>query len=171
MKVEVEIEDLEMLVFSTAAIKTIEGALQHRLRDPFVKPYLGLTEAHDRLAAAMRNARRGGLHTAINWDEPLTVGELKLLLSLDRGNAVHVSGSQRKNYKEIDSLAAKGCVRIGQDIVGTIWSGETAPDIKPLATYSMAITQRGREKLLESTLATDVPLIATGDVVEGVKSA
>lgn len=156
IKVEVDIADLETLVFATAAIKAIESALQLRLNDPFVKPHLDFTEAHNRLTGAMNQARRATLQTAINWDEPLTSKELDFLYDLSKrkeGLRVGISGSARIEESAIDSLAAKGCIRIGQEIIGAIWAGETRPDIKPLPSFSVMLTARGRQKFENSRKA------------------
>lgn len=55
----VDAADLETLLFSTGAIKDVENAIKARERDPLVRSSAGrLTEAHDRLAAQWRRAKR-----------------------------------------------------------------------------------------------------------------
>jgi hypothetical protein len=148
MKVEVELEDLETILFSTSAIKNIEAALQARKQDPFVKPKLEYTEAHNKLVEAMNHVRRAAAGTATNWDGKLTKDEIKFLDTLS-GNGVmfEVTGRERLEQPEIDTLAAKGCVRIGQEVAGAVWSGQDRPDLKPLDSYTIIITDRGSKKL------------------------
>ena len=83
--VTVDLADLETLVMTTGALKTIEGALQARKADPFVREHLDFTAAHDRLATAMRNAMRASADTLVPFDEPLTEVEIKLLRRIDGG--------------------------------------------------------------------------------------
>jgi hypothetical protein len=143
--VTVDLEDLETLVFTTAALKVIEGALAARKTDPFVRPHLNFTAAHDRLASAMRNARRAGSGTAVDWDGPLTAAETLMLRSIE--DMQQFNSPARLQHPEIDLLAAKGCVVIGQQVNGVIWPGATAPELEKLAWFAVKITDRGREKL------------------------
>ena len=145
--VTVKLEDLEALVFSTGAIKAIEQALLLRKNDPFVKPYLDLTEAHNRLASAIRNARRSEAGTAVNWDDPLNENERKFLMDLTIGE--WVSPTFRLEHPEIDSLMAKGCLVMGQFVEGILWSDRTKPELKVSAKgFPLKVTARGQEKLL-----------------------
>ena len=147
MKVEVELEDLETIIFATAAIKTIEGALASRKQDPFVKPHLEFTNAHNNLVAAMNSARRATAGTVTQWDGVLDKNEIKLLKEFDTVNVFEVDGSYRALHKEVDTLMSKGCIRIGQLVAGAVWPGEPKADIKPVEGFALAITQRGRDKL------------------------
>lgn len=156
MKVEVEIEDLETIVFATAVIKTVEGALQSRKQDPFVRPHLEYTKAHDALVSAMNSARRSessGM-TVTAWDGDLTDNEIALLEEFEDSPSLVINPQFRKKHP-VDDLAAKGCLRIGQCVEGAVWPGEAKADIRPLPTFAIAITLRGREKL-EKTLK-DMP--------------
>lgn len=163
--VTVELEDLETIVFATSVIKTIEGILNARKNDPFVRPHLDFTEAHDRLATAMRNATRAAAGTAVNFDAPLTKTEARTLRSMvdalsDRGDGIklpwyRISGPDKaapgQLMGEYDVLAAKGCIRIGQFVTGIVWPGAPAADIKadPERGFGAEITARGRTKLAE----------------------
>lgn len=150
-KVSVELDDLEALVVVSGAIKTIEHLLAQRKHDPFVRPYLELTEVHERLAAEMRNARRAEAGTLIEWDGALTEAELKLLHTVDSGAKHQITPTEKKNVA--DGLAAKGCVLIGQLAWAVIWPGANAPDLRPNPdAYGIKVTQRGREKLAQKQL-------------------
>lgn len=153
MKVQVEIEDLETLIFATSIIKVIEGCLQSRKTDPFVKPHLEYTDASNRLAAAMNHARREYAETAVEWNGVLTREEEKLLKEFIASKTFQITGEFRKKDKAVDSLAVKGCIRIGQLIQGAVWPGEDRPDIQPVPGYALAITPRGQDKLEKLTHA------------------
>lgn len=142
--VTVDLEDLETLVMTTGALKTIEGALAQRKQDPFVRQYLEFTAAHDRLASAMRNARRAEAGTLIQWDGDLTEEQERLLRELDR---TEMGVMEVRNKGFYDSLAAKGCVLIGQCVAGIVWPGQSQAEIKPYHAYAVKIMPRGREKL------------------------
>lgn len=159
-KVTVDHDDLETLIFASAAIKTIEGALAARKSDPFVRPHLDYTAAHDRLASAMRNAKRAeNQDTLIKFDEPLTDEEMAALVKVDEAT----SGKYASRYMVLsrkdkagprgavmsvfDQLAAKGCVEMGTLVHGVIWSGASHPELEPEASFGIRLTARGREKL------------------------
>jgi hypothetical protein len=147
MKVEVEIEDLETIIFATAIIKTIESQLRSRKEDPFVQPHLDYTRAHDALVLAMNSARRATADTKIQWDGELSAKEIKFLQQFAACPVFEVDGEYRKKRDEVDSLAAKGCIRIGQLVSGAVWPGEPKADIRPVSGYAIMITKRGNEKL------------------------
>jgi hypothetical protein len=142
--VTIDLEDLETLVMAIGALKTIEGALAQRKSDPFVRQYLDFTAAHDRLASAMRNARRAESGTLIQWDGELTPTDETLLRELDR---VRIGVMEVRDKEDYDSIAAKGCVVIGQCVAGIVWPGAAQAEIKPYHAYAVRITPRGREKL------------------------
>lgn len=147
MKVEVELEDLETIVFATAVINTIETALQQRKQDPFVKPHLAYSLAHGNLVAAMNGARRASADTATQWDGELDKEELKFLKEFITNPVIEIDGAYRLKHQEVDRLMAKGCIRCGQLVAGAVWPGESKADIKPIAGFAIAITPRGRDKL------------------------
>lgn len=163
--VTVELEDLETIVFAAGAIKTIESTLNARKNDPFVRPHLDFTEAHDRLTTAMRNATRAAAGTAVNFDAPLTKTEARTLRSMvdalsARGDGIklpwyRISGPDKaapgQLMGEYDVLAAKGCIRIGQFVTGIVFAGEAHPNIKADAErgFGAEVTARGRTKLAE----------------------
>ena len=144
--VTIDLEDLETLVMTTGALKMIEGALAQRKTDPFVRQHLDFTAAHDRCASVMRNARRAEAGTLVPWDGALDEVEEQLLRDLDhtemgeRGIGLH-----KVDY---DSLAAKGCVVIGQQVGGVKWADDNQPHLRIIPSlFHVKITQRGREKL------------------------
>lgn len=155
--VTVELPDLETIVFATGIIKTIEGALAGRRNDPFVREHLDFTAAHDRLAAAMRNATRAAAGTAVPFDEPLTKTEVLVLRYIldatDPGKGAHkrfaISGPDKAGEPAYDRLAAKGCIQIGQFVTGVVWSGADRPEVVADADRGFAakITDRGRAML------------------------
>lgn len=154
--VTVALEDLEALVFATGAIKTIEGVLASRKEDPFVKPFLAMTDAHNRCAAAMRDVKRAEAGTLIKYDEPLTKEERDTLEEIASGDIPGISVGAKLPQKGeamsvYDRLAAKGCVVLGQRVHGVIWGGEDKPSlaIDP-NEYAIRITERGRKRLLSS---------------------
>lgn len=148
--VTVDLEDLETLVMTSGALKTIEGALATRKADPFIRQYLDFTSAHDRLASVMRNARRAEAGTLVPWDGELDEVETRLLRLVEEGEIEHVTARAKREEKEVDSLAAKGCIVIGNFVKGVLWAGDTAPDIELDPNgYPVKITQRGREKLVK----------------------
>ena len=152
MKVEVDIEDLETIVFATAAIKTIESTLAARKTDPFVQTHLAYTQAHDNLVGAMNAARRGvAKDTLVEWDGELTKKEKKILTDCVIHEHIKIAAADRLETPEIDSLAAKGMVLIGQSIYGASWPGQSRPTLKPLPEYLVMATPRGRQKY-EDTL-------------------
>lgn len=151
-EVTVDLADLETLVVTTGALKTIEGALQARKRDPFVAPHLNFTEAHNRLASAMRDATRGKADTVVPWDEPLEAYERDFLAYLvhceDQGHAQTITPEYRLEHPEIDRLLCKGAIIMGQLCKGVLWGGnrdiQWAPDP---SGFAVASTARGRKKL------------------------
>ena len=154
-KVTVDYDDLETIVFATAAIKAIEGALAARKSDPFSRPHLDFTAAHDRLASAMRNAKRSESNdTVIKFSDPLSDDEmdtLKLIDSIcDEHSYMTLEGKDKAPGQVMsvyDQLAAKGCVEIGQLLSGIIWAGAAAPELSKKPTYAVRLTARGRERL------------------------
>jgi hypothetical protein len=145
--VTIDLADLETIVMTTGALKTIEGALAQRKQDPFVRQHLDFTAAHDRLASAMRNARRAEAGTLVAWDGELDEDEVNALRHIDSGKRVQISGHEKQNYHEYDGLSAKGCIVMGQPVVGVIWAGEERPALTPCQGFALKITDRGREKL------------------------
>ena len=151
-EVTVDLADLETLVFATGALKTIEGALHSRRQDPFVVPHLNFTEAHNRLAAEMRNATRAKADTVVPWDEPLEAYERAFLHLVvereDHGLPVTVLADYRLDHPEIDRLMCKGAIIMGQLCKGILWGGKSdiqwAPDP---SGFAVASTARGRKKL------------------------
>jgi hypothetical protein len=158
--VTVDLADLETIIFATGVIKTIEGALASRTRDPFVQPHLDYTAAHDRLAAAMRNARRAESGTLVGWDEPLTKEEMGALRYVSAALEQKVPGIRAfvispedkgepgRAMSVYDRLAAKGCLKMGQFVQGIVWAGENAPQlVADEKGYAALITPCGYDKL------------------------
>lgn len=159
--VTVDLADLETLVITAGAIKTIEGVLATRRDDPFVRPHLDFTAAHDRLASAVRNATRAEAGTLVNFDAPLTKTEARLLTGIRfaiEGRAARKDGVNLPWFRlsgpdkadgEYESLAAKGCIRMGQAVTGAIFAGDKQATIVPDADrgYLVELTDRGRAML------------------------
>jgi hypothetical protein len=152
MKVEVEFEDLERIVFATSVIKQIENALVAYKHDPFVKSHLDYGRALNNLAAAMNQARRASAGTAIAWDGALTYQEANFLRQVNdlfdkTSEYLFIDGTYRLENPVVDQLASKGCIKIGQSIRGVIWPGDDKPSIRPLPNFQVVVTARGHEKL------------------------
>ena len=153
-QVTVDSDDLEALVFGTGVIKSIEGSLAAFKRDPFTKTNVPLTEAHDRLAAAMRNAKRAQADTLVKWDEPLTKDEQIALAAVaaackEMGDVKRISAQDKAPGKGeamsvFDRIAAKGMIEMGQSLIGILWAGRQAPDITALPEFAARLTPRGR---------------------------
>jgi len=156
--VTVDLEDLKALVFYTGVIKTIEGVLASHRADPFVPPVLEITAAHDRLAAAMRNAERSTADTLIAWDGELDAEETRLLRVIDEDGTMTLTRDEKapepgEPMSVADRLAAKGCVIIGQLVKGILWAGDKQPTLVPDPSgFPVKITGRGREKLAKINL-------------------
>ena len=152
--VTVDLADLETIVLTTGALKTIEGALAQRRNDPFVRPHLEFTAAHDRLAVAMRNATRAAAGTLVDWDGELDDDEIKMLRRVGEGTFWLL----RKDKAPVDGeamsiadrLSAKGCVIMGHFVTGILWAENKGPEltIDPKG-FPVKITDRGAAKLRE----------------------
>ena len=153
--VTVDLADLETIVFATGVIKTIEGALNSFKRDPFVQPHLNYTEAHNRLAALMRDAQRADAGTLIPYNEPLGKQELVRLRDasssgfyISRDDKVPEEGEDMSIW---DRLMSKGVIVMGQVVTGVVYSG--APSVEQLVVdpqrFAVKITDRGRNALMQ----------------------
>ena len=160
--VTVDLADLETLVITTGALKTIEGVMASRRNDPFVREHLDFTAAHDRLAAAMRNAKRGDAGTLVGWDDPLNKEEINALQYVaaavtekKTGLLLFViapedKGEPGRKMSVYDQLAAKGYIEIGQFVQGVVWPAASKPDIvADPKGYAARLTARGRQKLAD----------------------
>jgi hypothetical protein len=160
--VTVDLADLERLVMTTGAIKAIEQAMHQRRNDPFVREHLNFTEAHDRLATAMRNAQRSksSNNTLVEFDGSLEDDEVKVLLRLkdaDRQGWFYKIGTKEKlgsylkdnKLSVFDRLSAKGMCIIGQLCEGAVFAGEPGPQIRPTLGFAVKVTDRGRAKVAE----------------------
>ena len=158
--VTVDLDDLEKLVFTSGAMKTVEGALKQRREDPFVRDHLDFTDAHNRLAAAVRNVQRGNADTLVAWDGDLSKDEIKLLRKVKLGELSILTRDQKapsggEAMSVADRLSAKGCVIMGQLVKGVLWAGETKPVLVPDPSgYPIKITTRGSDKLAAIEAAT-----------------
>ena len=150
--VSVDLDDLEKLVLTSGVMKTIEGLLVARKNDPFVRPHLEFSEAHDRLATAMRNARRVDAGTLVPWDGELDAEEVSLLRDADKGG-LWLTVSERmpsrpsEDMSVADRLMCKGCVIIGHFVTGVSFAGSTPELTVDPKGFPIRITDRGREKL------------------------
>jgi hypothetical protein len=148
--VMVDLDDLETLVMTTGALKTVEQALNARKSDPFVRAHLDFTDAHDRLASQMRNARRSqNKDTVIEFDGKLTEAELGYLTQLEESLAGYFLYHDEKysnSRLNITSLQAKGMVHRGRYLNGVLWEGENHPQLKEdTKGFAVKLTQRGKE--------------------------
>lgn len=141
--VTVDLDDLEKLVMATGAIMAIEAAINARQHDPFVRAVLPLTEANNRLATAMRNAKRASADTLVKWNEPLTEDELRALREID-GGKFSITPTEKVSDPDFDRLSAKGMIRLGQKLHGILWAGDKLPrwQVDP-SCYAVEITDRG----------------------------
>lgn len=157
--VAVDIEDLERLVFATSVLKTIEGALASYKEDPFVKPHLDFTSAHNRLASVVRNFHRSARQdTLIKFDAPLEPDEIAMLRELDSTEQdtpwrlLSVKDKLPKRGEEMsvfDRLAAKGCIVMGNFMKGVRWADDPKPQLQADPSgFAIKLTDRGRQKLL-----------------------
>lgn len=72
--VTVDSDDLEKVVMATGVIKQIDHLIRQQKSDPFVpKDETSVAQAHERLAAEMRRAKRSDVHPRYN--EPLNKHE------------------------------------------------------------------------------------------------
>lgn len=152
-KVEVDLKDLETLIFSTGVLKHIENSITSYRNDPFVKPHLYYTPAFDNLVRAMNSARRKTADTAVAWDEPLSEYDLSVLESFKEaqgtGHELHTIES-KMTLKSIEELVCKGYLEKGQSVHGAIWASSTTPELRPLPFQKARLTKRGVDKLNES---------------------
>jgi len=149
----VDLNDLETLVMTTGALKTVEQALNARRSDPFVRAHLDFTDAHNRLATQMRDARRSERNdTVIQFDEPLTLDESKYMYGLyisSCGYYVYHDEQFVEQRPVINSLQAKGMVCRGRYMNGVLWDGEAHPQLKEdHKGFAVRLTYRGRQKAL-----------------------
>jgi len=152
--VTVDLTDLEALVMTTGVIKTFESLLAQRRMDPFVRPYLEFTEAHERLAAVMRDAKREDAGTKIKYNDPLTEKEAELLHHIGEGKSFL---TPKEKVKVADGLAAKGLIIIGQMVFGVVWPGASAAELKADPTeFAVKLTARGLKALDQKQLALSV---------------
>lgn len=162
--VEVDLEDLERIVYAASAVKAIEGSLAAWRRDPFVQPHLDFSPAQKRLESAMRNAKRANSGTLIQFDDPLTREEINALRYVKAacdaktpGLALFVispedKGEPGRPMSVYDQLAAKGCLEMGQFVQGVVWAGADRPDIIPDPKgFAARLTERGLSRLKEAS--------------------
>ena len=147
--VEVDLDDLEALIFVSAAIKNIEGALMSFRRDPFVQSAQGkFIPAQKRLEVACRNAKRSAApkdgpyykNTMVHFDEPMLTENKKLLVSLYASRnqhglvrvQTHASSLEAKHGPvklALDSLSVRGMIEVGNYVDGGLWLGDDFPII------------------------------------------
>lgn len=159
-QITVDLDDLEALIFSTGAIKVIETAVDQSKKDPFRLQHKSrLTGAHDRLATAARNIRRGQ-EPAYNYNKPLTTAEANYLAQIcaayDPSDAqkrfIRITANERldkppEGRPEINQLAAKGMIEIGAPVTGVVWSGAEHAEVTPDPTgYLLRPTKQGLQQ-------------------------
>ena len=161
--VTVDADDLEALIFAASVIKPIETALSAHKRDPFVTQHLQNTDALERITTAWRHAKRAAANdTLVKFDEPLTGRELKLLREYAHNEHdlefpySKISGADKapksgQTMSTTDQLMCKGCVQVGQEVRGVVWSGAPGvSDVVRTGGFAVKITPKGWEKLREA---------------------
>ena len=154
--VTVDLKDLETIVFATGVIKTIEGSLAAFRRDPFVQPHLNFTDAHNRLAALMRDATRAEAGTLVPYNEPLDKEELSCLrAATSPGFYISRSDKAPKEGEAMsiwDRLMSKGMIAIGQIVTGSVYTGASAVEslVVDPTRFAIKITDRGRNELMKA---------------------
>lgn len=161
MNVTVNLDDLEKVIFGTAAVKTIEAAMDARKRDPLIPPRRDLSDALQRLTDAARSVRRGQETYITPWDEPLDNAENQTLNYVcanydpadwdKRMTRIDVTDyANQRITTTFDQLANKGMVVIGNPVIGVIWPGADQPEFRPDPThYLVKPTARGLAKWKE----------------------
>lgn len=160
--ITISLEDLEVLIFGTAAIKAIEMAMDTRKRDPFVPDQNKITQALARLTTEAHSARRSKETYATAWDGPLSDKEEEWLDNVCKNHDPNViecrmvrigaeilyEGRGRAfRQGTIHGLANKGMVAIGTAAFAVIWPGADQPELLPDPyTFYVMPTPRGLKK-------------------------
>jgi hypothetical protein len=158
--VEVDLDDLEALVFASAAIKQIEGTLVAYRRDPFTQDAAGrFVRAQKRLESVMRDARRRERsgETVIAYNDPLTAEEGAMLRGLvdrrDQFDYTAITVEEKlplhdRQFSAVDQLAAKGMIEVGSYVYGGSWNGDDHPVIRiDPNRYMVRFTARGEAEV------------------------
>lgn len=144
--VTVDSDDLEALLFATAAIKKIEEALRSVKDDPMVKlQKVSLRDAHDRLATSWRNGTR--VNEDPIYDAPLRLAEVKVLQTLVRQPALPQNSV---DPTLLSDLRRKMMVEMGTlyKISAAKWGNKQEEDRKVMnEQLVLRITQRGRDAI------------------------
>jgi hypothetical protein len=149
--VEVDLDDLEALIYASAAIKNIESAIVTYKRDPFVQQMQGkFLPAQKRLETLVRNAKRSAARrdTVVHFDAPLTEAMAKFLVRLYAQRDQYGYSSIEFSYKlQVDDLAVRGMIEPGQYVYGGQWTGDDYPIVRIDPAYLMVrFTVRGEEE-------------------------
>lgn len=163
--ITINLEDLETLIFGTAAVKAIEIAMDTRKRDPFVPNNQKITEALNRLSTEARSARRSKETYITPWDGPLDEGERGCLenfcIDYDPNNredrvttilasVLYGKGGPALPGGPIHGLANKGMIAIGTAAKAVIWPGADQPEFWPdPSLFYVTPTPRGLRKWQE----------------------
>ena len=144
--VTVDADDLETLLFSVNAIQGVEAALKARERDPLVLAKKGrISEAHDRLAAQWRRAKRPEPEMPTEAD----IAELRRLFVIDGEVAASASLTEYPmRLAQALQLVESGPVWVG---VKVDWPAPSVPEFvmgsaQPKA-YMARLTARGEALL------------------------
>lgn len=150
--VTVDLSDLETLIFTTGALKTVEEALNKRKGDPFVRAHLDFTDAHNRLVERYREASRSR-DNYMGYNNPLTKEEIQYMNELDLskpGYFIYHDESFMQPRSYIMSLLTKGMVRRGRYLNGVLWDGDTHPQLKEDDKgFAVRLTTRGATTIAE----------------------
>lgn len=153
--VTVDSDDLEILLFATAAIKGVEYALKAQKNDPLYeqeKPKL--TAAHDRMANLWRGAVRQAAAPDVRdaTDEEIT--RMLELATRHGGKRELLSGEDPRSWREMQSC---GWVELGAEINNVSWgaSGEITQG-RP-STQWIRLKMRGHEAIAKSSASAPPP--------------
>lgn len=137
--VTVDSDDLEAVLFTTAAIKSIEAVLSQRRDDVQVKQAAPqLAAAHDRIATAWRRATR--VQQDPLWDVPLTQAEVILLARIRDEGPVWEGPLQ-----SLRTVRQKGMVEVGDLVEVRRW-GDIPHETTVLGVIAR-LTARGMDAL------------------------
>jgi hypothetical protein len=143
--VTIDSDDLEALLFSTAAIKSVENALIAQKRDEQFKSAAGrFSAAHDRAANAWREATRRRDRPEL-FREP-TAKELEELRRLDLAGARGPQGIE-VNVGSLRHLLGPGWIEFGVHRQQVNWTGSGAVWQHETAAPRCRLTARGIDEL------------------------
>lgn len=160
--VTVDSDDLEKVVMATGVIKQIDHLIRQQKEDPFVpKDQTSIAQAHERLAAEMRRAKRGDIRPRYN--EPLNKHEYWALAALMNSplneecnlkseeallgyeefakSMRGIDGSISHQHPAIQSLVLKSMVEIGSVFEVIFWGNSQTNTQTDLRRFSYRVNE------------------------------